>query len=233
MALINCPECQKEISDKVKVCPQCGYPLVSEPNNENTQRVEVTNIKISSQKIKPIVIGTIVTVIVIVIAFLIYKNISKNTYITNLGNITQKMLEGGVIAEELTDLTRAVWRNTIYKDHNSRTDKYTIKEGYTYVFNDDFNTSLQRLAYDTDIISQKLDLKNIREEVNELMKLLQNPPKELQNSYNDLDKLYRAFTSYTELAINPSGTLTSFSSKINDCSSEFLESYNKLKIYIK
>jgi len=27
MALINCPECNKEISDKAKVCPNCGYDL--------------------------------------------------------------------------------------------------------------------------------------------------------------------------------------------------------------
>ena len=27
MALINCPECKKEISDKAKSCPNCGYEL--------------------------------------------------------------------------------------------------------------------------------------------------------------------------------------------------------------
>ncbi len=27
MALINCPECQKEISELVKTCPHCGYPV--------------------------------------------------------------------------------------------------------------------------------------------------------------------------------------------------------------
>lgn len=27
MALINCPECGKEISDKAKSCPNCGYEL--------------------------------------------------------------------------------------------------------------------------------------------------------------------------------------------------------------
>lgn len=26
MALINCPECGKEISDKAKACPRCGAP---------------------------------------------------------------------------------------------------------------------------------------------------------------------------------------------------------------
>lgn len=28
MALINCPECRKEVSDKAKNCPSCGYPLI-------------------------------------------------------------------------------------------------------------------------------------------------------------------------------------------------------------
>jgi predicted amidophosphoribosyltransferase len=27
MALINCPECKKEISDKAEACPNCGYPI--------------------------------------------------------------------------------------------------------------------------------------------------------------------------------------------------------------
>ncbi len=27
MALIACPECQKQISDQATACPQCGYPL--------------------------------------------------------------------------------------------------------------------------------------------------------------------------------------------------------------
>ena len=29
MALIRCPECGKEVSDKSKVCIHCGYPLVN------------------------------------------------------------------------------------------------------------------------------------------------------------------------------------------------------------
>jgi tellurium resistance protein TerD len=27
MALINCPECSREISDKAEACPQCGCPI--------------------------------------------------------------------------------------------------------------------------------------------------------------------------------------------------------------
>lgn len=32
MALMKCPECNKQISDKAKSCPECGYPI----NNINT-----------------------------------------------------------------------------------------------------------------------------------------------------------------------------------------------------
>ena len=30
MALVICPECNKEISDSVKKCPHCGYKLKKE-----------------------------------------------------------------------------------------------------------------------------------------------------------------------------------------------------------
>ncbi len=29
MALIKCPECGKEVSDKAQNCPNCGYPIAS------------------------------------------------------------------------------------------------------------------------------------------------------------------------------------------------------------
>lgn len=31
MALINCPECGKQISDKAASCPNCGYPIADQP----------------------------------------------------------------------------------------------------------------------------------------------------------------------------------------------------------
>ena len=35
MALINCPECGKEISDKAESCPNCGYRLIEENRNNS------------------------------------------------------------------------------------------------------------------------------------------------------------------------------------------------------
>lgn len=36
MALIKCPECRKEISDKAATCPNCGCPTNESPNNAQT-----------------------------------------------------------------------------------------------------------------------------------------------------------------------------------------------------
>ena len=34
MALINCPECKKEVSDKAISCPYCGFPISPVLENE-------------------------------------------------------------------------------------------------------------------------------------------------------------------------------------------------------
>ena len=34
MALINCPECGKEISDSTKICPHCGYKLKNKSDSK-------------------------------------------------------------------------------------------------------------------------------------------------------------------------------------------------------
>lgn len=39
MALINCPECNKEISDKAKACPNCGYELNPLQSNNRSSSI--------------------------------------------------------------------------------------------------------------------------------------------------------------------------------------------------
>ena len=45
MALINCPECGKEVSDKAKACPNCAYP-VAQLSNIPKISVEAQNIAV-------------------------------------------------------------------------------------------------------------------------------------------------------------------------------------------
>ena len=44
MALIQCPECGKEISDTTDKCPHCGYPLMKIQNEEKNNEKKRTAI---------------------------------------------------------------------------------------------------------------------------------------------------------------------------------------------
>ena len=44
MALISCPECGKEVSDKAKTCPHCGYSLTEVEPMEVVPKVRVTEL---------------------------------------------------------------------------------------------------------------------------------------------------------------------------------------------
>lgn len=38
MALIDCPECKKQVSDTALACPHCGYSLKTKPAEQTTDR---------------------------------------------------------------------------------------------------------------------------------------------------------------------------------------------------
>ena len=42
MAIIKCPECGKEISDKASACPNCGCPI-AEMSASGTVRIKMPN----------------------------------------------------------------------------------------------------------------------------------------------------------------------------------------------
>ena len=65
MAMINCPECGKEISDKAKACIHCGCPINEESNEtkDNGQRIlTVIEDKKASAK-KKLFISTILSLV--------------------------------------------------------------------------------------------------------------------------------------------------------------------------
>lgn len=51
MALINCPECQRQVSDQAPSCPQCGYPLASRGVSTNTSIPAPTVTRIQHEEV--------------------------------------------------------------------------------------------------------------------------------------------------------------------------------------
>lgn len=54
MALINCPECGKQISDKAPACIHCGYPIQTEQvistSISNSKKVAIPSFSEFSQQ---------------------------------------------------------------------------------------------------------------------------------------------------------------------------------------
>ena len=89
MALIKCPECGRDISDKANACVHCGYPLSKvadnaekkESNKELTQTVESQETllpnkakKTVSNKTKAIIAVVCILVLALIITICVLKS---------------------------------------------------------------------------------------------------------------------------------------------------------------
>lgn len=53
MALINCPECGRQVSDRANACPQCGNPIHTTSAAPQPIQVETANVVTTEATSKP------------------------------------------------------------------------------------------------------------------------------------------------------------------------------------
>lgn len=242
-----CPYCGQDnftSSDNKLICEGCGKEISLNNNNGKTdehqaglQKVEISSIKIPkiSQK-KFIVVFVIVAIMIIgsIFGIIIHKKYSISKYSDNLQTATSTMLLGASTAEDAGGLIHDVWYNTIYEKLDVKTDKYTrykSTSGFSF-FNSDFNDSLAALMKDNEFSSKLNSIKSNQTLVNSIMKELVNPPNEYKEAYGKLQTLYDAYLELTNLVINPTGSLSSYTSSFNNADTATLNAYNAMKIYL-
>lgn len=235
--VIICSECGTVLSESDKVCHNCGCPVENDINNskEKLQEVQISSVKVGS-KTKKIIMALAIAVVlcaVVGIGYKVYSNQKAeenyNAYIDNLGKAQELMLIGGSDAETLCNLTLSVWNNAIYEENDAETDKYTQHDGY---FVDDFNTALGNLYEDSDTQSTISNIETNQENVKQVMKKLQDVPEDLDKCYETIADLNSSYKKLTELAINPTGNYTGFSSSKTTVVSDFMSAYDKLDTQI-
>lgn len=203
----------------------------------------------------PVIILSAILLIAAVIAFILIKNAKEkaaaevaesiaasessrleeerinayNDYIDNLETVRFAMLSGAAESESVCNLTKSVWYNTIYKESDSKTDKYT-KNGTG--FHSDFNISLNKLYESEEIVSSINTLRENQRTVEELIKTLQSPPEELNECYKTVMEMYSAYSSFVQLATSPSGSLKTYSENFNSYDSNMMTLYDKLGVQI-
>lgn len=258
MALIQCPNCGKEVSDKAEKCPNCETLLREPPKkvckecgqelNEgvlichkcgcpvSTETSERGSKKKGSKKLIIIAVLIIVALLIIIFGVNSYnKKVEENkkieiseNYGINIKTATTTMLKGASDAEKLGVLIHDVWSNTIFEKSDAETDMYTKTDGR---FNNDFNDSLNKLFADSTYQTRLSAVKSNQTNVERIMKKLQDPPEEYQEAYNAIKDYYDAYLEIINLVINPSGNLQTFTSNFNDADSAVVKYYAAMKIY--
>lgn len=259
MAMISCPQCGEQISDRAKECPHCGFRPIQEeiiycaecgteldnsattcPNcgcpvevkPESPQKVEVTSVKIG-EKSKKLIIAGVAAVFVIAILTVAISSLSQKKAAENYGDklsaITYLMLGGAADAEECAGLIHDVWYNSIYEEEDLETDKYTRPDGY---FLDDFNDALFNLFFDEEFMSDIESIESNQDAVQEAMREMMDPPEEYEEAYEALSELYDAYLTLTNLAVDPTGSLQSFTEDFNEADADAANCLQAMTLYI-
>lgn len=257
-----CTECGAELEEGAAMCFRCGCPTEandSEIMSDDFRQMGVSG----SQKVKGGMRWIVAAAVVLGIAFmgiaigiLMYQekkaeeenarriqeyedNLKKaeeenarliQEYEDNLRLVTDTMLSGAVDAENCCNLIVQVWNNAIWEKKDDATDRYTRPDGY---FVEDFNDALENLFTDSEFCSQiDLIMENQRA-VNKIVGKLKNPPEEYRAAYEALSECYNAYLTFTNMAINPTGSLNTFSEDFDEADTEFVHCYQKMEFYLQ
>ena len=64
------------------------------------------------------------------------------------------------------------------------------------------------------------------------MKELNKTPPKYKEAYKNLIVFYNEYIDFSNIVINPEGSLQSFTEKFNEKDGSFVNSYDKMKLYI-
>lgn len=249
-----CEECGAELEAEEKVCHECGCPVSEESQAEEASKENISEREELVEKPKnKLIRWGIIGALSIFIVFLIVagvkdqqkqkeeeqartveeqkkqealeeQNMLKN-YQSTYTSAVVTMYEGAAAAENAGGLIHDVWYDTIYDESRDSTAKYVA--GHS-----DFNDSLQALFADSDFQSKIAKIKDNQNSVMELMTKLKNPPDEYAEAYASLKDLYDSYVKLTNLATNPTGNLSSYTSDYNSTDSEVSNAFQAIQIYI-
>lgn len=252
MALINCPNCNKEISDKAKVCVGCGHRLVNEvetvgkmvncpecsviidtltdvcsncgyPLNTFQTKTEETKKPKNVFKKKWFWILIICVVLLTFVISIVFNNARTETYNVEICTVVDEIMSVSADTETIGNLICSVWHNAIWEKDNTDTAKYTSTAK-------DFNEALSNLYEDEDFVKKVNSVRNKQSEIDGYLGKLKNPPEKFEDAYDEFKELYYAYSDYVDFVLSCEGSYNTYTENISKKSSTLMESYREIKV---
>lgn len=152
---------------------------------------------------------------------------AHDAYVDLLEKAASDMLQGAGEAETTCNLINQVWYSAIWYDRRSEWDS-DIRDYYST----DFNTSLVLLFASSEYKGHTSKIESYTSDVEADMRGLTDPPDDCEEAYDTVKDLYQQYSTLTDLATDPSGSLTSFHSSFSDADDDFMSAYNLLQTQI-
>lgn len=246
-----CQNCGKELLEETKFCEGCGTAIptvdanavsesqvgtqenIPEPTTEDAVIIETFPVKIKKKivlsKKSSLFIGVALAVLII-IGIVIGKTVSLNKYKQNLESAYDSITYGAEQAESYASLQSKVWRNCIYEQSSTETDKYTKNEYGRYY--SDFNDALSSF-YDGESLTYSLVSLNVTT-VDGYMTKLKDCPEKFEDEYRALKELYIAYSDLTDLVVGTSSySWNTFSETLEDAKADYKSALSSAKLLLE
>ncbi|MCQ2548159.1 MAG: zinc ribbon domain-containing protein [Clostridia bacterium] len=229
-----CTKCGRELQDDMQFCPGCGSAVETSVNeHEKAAPEEEKTVPVAEEpkpkKNKKGIIAIIIAIVVIV-GGVIYINSENNTY-NDFLDLYTTMIDGGGKTEAANKLIIDVWRNSISKTSDPKTDKFTRTNNGSGQFYTDFNDALGNLYDDKDFKADLDEILSLQTKAKQLMKGLVDHPKSYDEEYSDFKELYKLFVRFTDMPLACKGSLASFTEQHNELDNDSANKAMELNMY--
>lgn len=226
---IICEDCGTEYENDLAACPNCGCPKPEEQLQSQEQPV-----KKKMSKTRKKIIGiccAIAVVLIVVFGIIIYNSTVNNAnseYNSKYKQAYSTMYRSTKDADKMIGLIQRVWHDAIYKSSDEETSKYINPDGYHL----DFNEAVKNVYFDDDNLKIMTSIEKSQKTVKNLIKEMKNPSDDNKESYDCLKDTYDCYLKFTNLALDASGNLNSYSEQYNDLETDIKADLDKMENYI-